>query len=468
MKPKCPRGLIFRLTGLYCLLFFLAFFFILFGLYQLFYRDLLHETDVDLLEDLAEIKSAYQKGGLGLMKAFIREEVLDDGPEDVFVRVWDRNGHLVFSSDSASWGEGLFPASPPPLEIQGHLFHTVSIPRRPEHKARVMVAPLQEGLLLEEAIALKWREDLLKKLRQSLILGAGATLIAALLAGLLLARQIISQIRKIDAVARKIATSNDLSQRVPLKGTEDELDSLASTFNLMLERLEAFVRELSEMIDHTAHDFKTPLARIRTMAETSLQDQNPEAVKAALVQIMDESDRFLNLLNAIMDISEAKTGLLHLRKEPLLLKDLIEEVAQPFRVLARSRKIRFQTRYRENNRVVFGDKRKILQALLNILDNAFKVTPPGGEVVLEARGDEGRVEIRISDTGPGIAPEEVPRIFERFYRRSPSGRGLGLALAKAYIEAHGGQILVSSSPGRGSLFSVYLPSPELAKETSGH
>ncbi|HFB83868.1 MAG TPA: ATP-binding protein, partial [Thermodesulfatator sp.] len=161
-------------------------------------------------------------------------------------------------------------------------------------------------------------------------------------------------------------------------------------------------------------------------------------------------------------------GLLHLRKEPLLLKDLVEEVAQPFRVLARSQKIRFQTRYRENNKVVFGDRRKILQALLNILDNAFKVTPPGGEVVLEAREGEGRVEIRISDTGPGIAPEEVSRIFERFYRRSPSGRGLGLALAKAYIEAHGGQILVSSSPGRGSLFSVYLPSPELAKGTSGH
>ncbi len=149
-------------------------------------------------------------------------------------------------------------------------------------------------------------------------------------------KKTLSKLREIDEVARRIADSKDLGQRVPLKGSGDELDHLATTFNLMLGRLEAFVKELSDMLDNAAHDFKTPLARIRAMAETSLSSHNLEQVTDTLVEIMNESDRFfLSILNAIMDISEARTGLLDLKIEAVSVGEIMAELEAAFSGVAR-------------------------------------------------------------------------------------------------------------------------------------
>ncbi|WP_456433168.1 sensor histidine kinase [Thermosulfuriphilus sp.] len=158
-----------------------------------------------------------------------------------------------------------------------------------------------------------------------------------------------------------------------------------------------------------------------------------------------------------MDISEANAGLLTLKREPLLLEEVIQELAQLFQALARTKGIDFKVSYPPQRIILFGDRRKILQALLNILDNAFRVTPHGGRIEITLKKGREIAEIEVSDTGPGIPEGEIPKIFKRFYRRNPSGRGIGLALTKAYIEAHGGQIKVSSRLGIGTVFSISLP-----------
>jgi signal transduction histidine kinase len=277
-----------------------------------------------------------------------------------------------------------------------------------------------------------------------------------------MARRSSAQIRGIDRVARSIAGSADLSRRVPLRGTDDELDHLAKTFNLMVERLERFLKELHDMMDNTAHDFRTPLTRIRAMAETGLGTTNHEEIQGTLVQIMDECDRFLFLLNAIMDISQARTGILSLEKKELRVKDLLAGILSLYRGVAEERGIRLNVTYpRDDELVFFADKKRLSQALSNIVDNALKYTSSGDTVAIWTCTEAGFAEICVADSGPGIPHEKIPRIFERFYRldtsRSTPGRGIGLSLAKAYVEAQGGTIAVKSELGKGSTFCIRIP-----------
>ena len=215
------------------------------------------------------------------------------------------------------------------------------------------------------------------------------------------------------------------------------------------------------MLDNAAHDFKTPLARIRAMAETSLSSHNLEQVTGTLVEIMNESDRFLSILNAIMDISEARTGLLDLKIEAVSVGEIMEELEAAFSGVARRKEIQMDFFYPDQNICVRGDRSRLLQALLNILDNALKFTPKGGRVTVRVWTENDKVYITISDTGPGIKEDALPRIFDRFFRedeaRSSEGRGIGLSLAKALIEAQGGSIHVDSVIGKGTVFTVEMP-----------
>jgi signal transduction histidine kinase len=201
------------------------------------------------------------------------------------------------------------------------------------------------------------------------------------------------------------------------------------------------------------------------MAETGLGTTNHEEIQGTLVQIMDECDRFLSLLNAVMDISQARTGILSLKKESLPVKNLLLGVVGLYNGVAEERGIRFNITYpRDEKTVLFADKNRLGQALSNILDNALKYSSFGDTVALWTRTEPGFTEICVADSGPGIPEEEIPRIFERFYRldtsRATSGRGIGLSLAKAYVEAHGGTITVRSEPGKGSTFCIRMPGEE--------
>ncbi len=453
--PRFAHSLVFRLTALYAALFSLAFLVIFAAIYYLIASAFMKATDEELREDRAEMEAAYRKGGIEALKAYIAQEMADGGPGEQWIGVFTPEGRVVAASDAGAWGDM-------PLNVPQAMpaFETLPIPARPHLKARAITFPLGP-YIVEEAVPMAWDAELLGRLRNAFLAGALLTLVLSIASGWFAAKRALAHIRRIDEVASRIATGNDLSQRVPLRDTGDELDRLAATFNAMLKRLEAFVRELSEMMDNTAHDFKTPLTRIRAMAESSLQNADPQEVRETLVQIMEESDRFLALLHAIMDISEAKTGLLALKRETFPVKALLEETEAFFQGLAKARGIRFEVTYPRRDIPLFGDRRRILQALLNIADNAFKFTPPGGTIALWAEQTPRGVSLCVSDTGPGIPEEEIPRIFERFYRRDRAraspGRGIGLSLAKAFVEAHGGRIEVKSAPQAGSTFCIHLP-----------
>lgn len=458
MWGEFRKNLAFRLTFLHSVLFGIAFVLVFSVIYLWVGYVLLKNTDVDLLDDTKDFEEANAGGGMAGLVAYIDAEIEDNGPANMFLRAMRTDGNILYVSDNTQWGD--IPPLQAPSDPRVPAFRSFAIPERPGLSARSITFYVGD-ILMELAVPIEWEAGFMAELRHAFSIGVAFTLILAVSIGWFMANRSLSGMKEIEKVARSIAGSTDLGKRVPLKGSGDELDSLAATFNLMLGRIESSVRELSDMMDNIAHDLKTPLARIRVMAETGIEGRDVEDARGSLVQIMDEVDRFHAILNAILDISEARTGLLQLVTAKVDVRDLLDDAEKLFADAAKAQAIHFHVSPPVDPMPIEVDRGRIMQALLNILDNAFKFTPAGGAVFLRAWVGEGLAHICVSDTGVGIPKGEISKIFERFYRsdrsRSGAGRGIGLSLARAFVEAHGGSITVESEVGRGSTFCIRLP-----------
>jgi signal transduction histidine kinase len=255
-----------------------------------------------------------------------------------------------------------------------------------------------------------------------------------------------------------------METRVQRTGTGDELDELVRLFNLMLEKIESLINAMKGSLDNVAHDLRTPMTRLRNIAEMALQSHGDEALcREALAECIEESDRILTMLNTLMDISEAETGVMTLDRKAVDISALMESVLEVYSHVAEEKGLAIHISPREGL-CVTADHNRMSQVLANLLDNAIKYTPSGGKIFLETSQRHGEVIIRIEDTGIGISQENLPRIWDRLFRgdqsRSQKGLGLGLSLVKAIVLAHSGRVKVSSEPGKGSVFIIYLPTDE--------
>lgn len=330
---------------------------------------------------------------------------------------------------------------------------------REDIRLEVASERMPDGAVLQVGRDTADRDDFLQNFRGIALAVLFPTALIGLFGGIFLTNHTLRPLRQLIDTVRTIE-SGKLNARVPVRGTGDELDEAGTLFNLMLGRISLLVSGMRNALDNVAHDLRTPMTRLRAVAETALNpDQPPEAHREALSDCLEESDRVLALLNALMDISEAETGTMKLRLEHVSLQTLLEEAAELYRYPAEEKKI---------NIVVEGpavedllcDRARMRQVVANLLDNAVKYTPAGGEVRLAARKEGGEVLIRVRDTGPGIPDRDLPKIWDRLYRgdasRSEKGLGLGLSLVKAVTEAHSGRAEVASTPG-GTTFTLRFP-----------
>jgi signal transduction histidine kinase len=296
-------------------------------------------------------------------------------------------------------------------------------------------------------------------------------LLSALIGGFM-ARQALSGVGRISKVARRI-TEGDLDSRVPVTQRRDEIDGLADTINQMLDRIQSLVAEIREMGDNIAHDLKSPITRIRGLAEVTLMTGKQIAdFEQMAASIIEDSDRLLDMINIMLEISRTEAGVGVRLDETVELDGLLRKACDLFLTLAEDKNIRLVCRVDGPGPVrVRGDQRQLQRMIANLLDNAIGYTRPGGEVRVELDIDPNRrVTVRFEDTGIGIPEEALGRIFERFYRIDPSrssvGAGLGLSLAHAIVRSHNGNITVESTPGRGSCFTVSLPAINPVDEAS--
>jgi signal transduction histidine kinase len=303
------------------------------------------------------------------------------------------------------------------------------------------------------------RADILARFRARAALAFVAVVLLGGAGGALLTRKALAPLRRLRAVLGGIVRTGQVSARVPVRSDGDPLDDLGQLANEMLDRIEALIAGMKGSLDNVAHDLRTPLQRLRATAESALRENDPEAGRAALAACIEECDRVAATLTALMDISEAETGTMALRAEDLDVASLLRETAELYEVTAEDKGIALTTDAPSDLRVR-GDRARLRQALANLTDNAVKYTPRGGHVWLRARREGNQVVLESADDGPGIAPEDLPHVFDRLYRsdrsRSERGLGLGLSLVRAIARAHGGEATVSSAPGAGATFRLSL------------
>ena len=254
--------------------------------------------------------------------------------------------------------------------------------------------------------------------------------------------------------------ANNLNVRVEVRNSQSELGELAQLFNGMLEQIERLIESMHHSLDAVAHDLRTPLSRMRLSIEHALNSDNPSVTREALLDCAEESEKIELMLLALMDQTEADNGMLKLQLTRVSVTDLLKDSYELYRYIAEERGVALQLSPAEDCQI-YADPVRIQQLIGNLLDNAIKYTPAGGQVEVSSYRENGQIRIVVQDNGIGIAEQDQTLIFDRLYRADPSrsepGMGLGLALVKAVVLAHQGDIQLSSEPGKGSRFSVVLP-----------
>jgi two-component system OmpR family sensor kinase len=316
-------------------------------------------------------------------------------------------------------------------------------------------------------------DDALLATRRVLGTVSVSLLLLAAVGGAFLARTALRPIQAITATTRRITQAQDLGQRIPVSVPTDELGRLTETINEMLARLEELFKAQQRLVADVSHELRTPLTTIQgnlDLLRLGATD-DPTARSSTLRAIADETARMRRLVNDLLLLAQADAGL-KLHRQPVEMDTLLLEVYRQAQVMAQGVTVRLGA---EDQAMVSGDADRLRQLLLNLVDNALKHTPPGsGLVTLTLRRAGGWVQVGVEDNGSGIPPEDLPHIFQRFYRADPSrsrpgGSGLGLAIAKWVAEAHGGRIEVESQVGKGSTFTLWLPelAPSAAQQAPG-
>jgi signal transduction histidine kinase len=290
--------------------------------------------------------------------------------------------------------------------------------------------------------------------------------------GYFLSSTVTMRINLLKEAAQKLA-EGDLQTRVPVSG-RDEVSALAITFNQMAEQLQTAdqkQRELehlrNDLIAWVGHDLQTPLASMRAILE-ALSDgvvEDPESVKRYLLTAQRDVMSLSALIDDLFQMSQLDAGGFPLNRAKVSLSDLISDTLESFSQLALQHEVKLEGQVASNVDPVFMDTQAIGRVFNNLISNALRHTQRGGEIKVEARRKGSGVEVIVSDTGEGIRAQEIPHIFERFYRgdasrsrsRGTSGAGLGLAIARGIVQAHGGDIQVESNVGQGTRFIFHIP-----------
>ncbi|CAE6770428.1 sensor histidine kinase [Nitrospira defluvii] len=459
---KIYRSLTFRLTLWYAVVFAVSLLSMLLVVYLMLAQRMDTRIDELLLSDALEFKHLYRLYGIENMEAEFAREAEVAGTDQVFFRLLSRNGSQLRASDLHAWKE-----VPVTQSILDHLapdqpaFETVRVPGQPHHVRVVYFLAAEDQNVLQVGYLRRDDERFLEEYRHIsvAVILAGIFLAASL--GWFMARRALGGVEHVTETARVIGTG-DFARRVIVSNRGDEIDHLAVTFNMMLDKIQSLIVELKQVTSDIAHDLRSPITRIRGMAETTLlEDTTIPAYQEMAGLVVEESDRLVAIINSLLEIAEADAGVAQLARSDFDMTGMVQDAVELFRPVAEDRAITFQVTVPSSRVIHTGDKGKLQRVLANLIDNALKYTGPGGRVLVSVEDEPAHVKVSVADNGIGIEEHDLSHIFDRFYRadrsRSTCGNGLGLSLAQAFVKAHQGHIEVESCIDKGSTFCIVLP-----------
>ncbi len=407
---------------------------------------------------LARYRQRAEDGGLEAVDALIRRQSSSSRGKSFFVRVVNPENQTLLLSHPRLWEEFEFASqSVAGLEGRWHYYPA----KRDGDLLEVASARLANGDLLQVGKSIQDREEVLEHFRDTLLATVIPMVLIGLTGGAFLASRALRPVRNLTRVVRSIVDTGRFDARVPDTRARDELSDLVTLFNVMLAKIEKLVQSMKEALDNVAHDLRTPVMRLRVVAEEALRsDADGQARHEALADCLEETEKLTLMLDTLMDISEAETGAMKLAIETVDLAALINEVMDLYSYAAEEKGVTVQVRATPAL-LLRADRMRLRQVIANLVDNAIKYTPEGGRVELETLESDGQALLVVRDTDIGIPAAEIERIWERLYRgdksRSQRGLGLGLSLVKAVVERHQGSVEVKSDPKTGSVFSLRLP-----------
>lgn len=429
------------------------------GLYVAIERVIDNDLDDDMLEDIQEFRVVYMQGGDEAVINEMMRETLGGDSESVFLRYLDADNQIVHSTDLQFWGDmhverdlvNRLVANARSSEISN-----VSIDEQ-DTDARIIVGPIGPNRVLQIGESLESRNDIME-----LLVGAFAFVFLAALPmagflGWIATRRATRGIKAVSDAARGIQ-AGDLHSRVSINQQSNEIEFLASSFNSMADRINSLINDMREMTDNIAHDLRSPLGRIRAIAETALTGvQSKDNYRSSAEKCIGECDRLIKLINTSLDVAETEAGVARLTIEPVDLASLAYEACELFDPVADEKNIEFVKEI-DRNKVINGDRQSLLRMLLNLIDNALKYTPDNGRVKVSVNSESDVQYLEVADSGIGIPDNEKGRVFDRFYRcdqsRTDEGCGLGLSFAQAVAKLHGGEIRLRTDSAFRTVFRV--------------
>ncbi|OGP90861.1 MAG: hypothetical protein A2157_05285 [Deltaproteobacteria bacterium RBG_16_47_11] len=480
------RSLRFKLTLWY--VFILGILLIAFSsfLYLTLSKSLYRDVD-NKLRSLAELiasesASPLSKFGFGNIDQAL-EASMNLRPIGKFIQVLDESGRIGRKSDNLRNVQ--LPISLNALKNASMGLITFETNRSFSNAPlRIVTLPVAEKdhtmRIVQVASSLEDVEDALNTLLLILLITVPSALIMASLGGQFLGYKALKPVDQITQTARMI-TSQNLNQRIPPPKVKDEISRLAETFNEMITRLDQSFRQIKQFSSDASHELKTPLTILRGEVEVTLRKERTSfEYQQILRSNLEEIDRMTQIVDDLLLLSRADNGEIRLNQNEMNLSEILREIVPQAHILTQSKNLHIQTSIPEEKVRILGDHLRIRELFLNLIENAIKYTEEGGRIAIHLSrdnatssneegkerlegGGRGFAEIKVTDTGIGIAKEDQERIFDRFFRvdkarsRGQGGSGLGLSICKWIAEAHQGKISVESDLGRGSTFIIRLP-----------
>ena len=464
-KPEKRKSLTFRIALYYALIYIASTYLAFTGFYMIIRTTLIKEINEDIIGDVRELEILLEDEGFESLVKEINDEAEADGIENTFSRIYTHKGQILAETDLEHW-KG--------LEIDNDIIRDISSGEKESYRILFFTLPDKEykictiysllgtDYIVQLGLVLESTSVFLSLIKNTFVILVVIIVFFSVFVALFITRRAMYGIGAVTKTAEEISKSGALDRRVDINSDYIEILSLAETFNTMLGNIQRLVTELKEINDNIAHDLKTPITRIRGHAEITLTSSSStlKDYENMASNTIEESDNLLEIITAMLYISKVDSGIATIKKEETDLSEIVKSACDLFSPIAEDKGISINLKIPETC-IFYGEQKGIQRMTANLLDNAIKYSSRGGSVYMEIIKTASEITFKISDTGIGIAEENIPFIFKRFYRCSENtdipGIGLGLSMVQAVIKQHSGTITAESRKNVGTVFTIILP-----------